>query len=143
MATLTLPRIYLGKRKPRSQMCRVYTIDGRVLKLELPVSRGCILDELNGKGFLISPANQFAKEDRLAWQIIFENSVLPIALREELNIKNLTKLIDQIYIDNHEEAQRQELRDAKKNKIWDKILWVVGMPCTVALIWGAMTIIKG
>ncbi len=140
--TIPIPKIYLGKTKTRSQMCRVYTIDGRVPKMQLSVSRGCILDELNGKGFLISPANQFRDKNGVTWQILFENSMLPLALREDLNVTNLTTLVDQIYVDNHEEAQRQQFRNALKSKIMDKILWIVAMPCTVALIWGTIALLK-
>jgi len=126
-------------------MCRIYTDDGRVVKQELDVLRSCLNNEELGKGFLMSSTNQVREvsdSSHTSWQILYEKSSLPVALRQDLNIKDLTKLIGQIYRDCREEAERQQYREALKNKFMDRILWVVAMPCTVALVWGVLTLLK-
>ena len=141
MASIPLPQISFVKRKQRSQMCRLYTDDGRVVDVELDVSKSCIIDSDFGKGYLISAVNQFYRNS-VGWQILYEKSSLPIALREDLNTPNLKKLITQIAMSCLEEAQRKQYKEALKNKLMDKILWVVAMPCTVFLIWGVMAFMK-
>jgi len=123
-------------------MCFIYTEAGQRKRVEIDVLRSCMVHQDLGKGFLISFENQFRDKDGVSWQILYEKSCLPIALRKELNLGDLTKLIGQIFRDYREEAERQQFSNVMKSKMLDKLLWLVAMPCSVALIWGAMTILK-
>ncbi len=133
MASIPMPRIYFGKKNQRSQMCRIYTDDGRVVKVELDVLRSCLDEPELRKGFLISPANLFYN-DGVLWQVLYEKSCLPLALRETLNVKNLEKLIDQIFDDNLQEAKSRQFKQALKDKLMDRITWIVAIPCSVILV---------
>jgi hypothetical protein len=126
--------VKLGKYRQRSQMCRIYTVDGRVETTELSVSRSCIrIPDI--AGFMLSPPNQFRDKQNISWQLLYESSCIPIDLREDIDIKDLTKIIDQIYADNTEEAKRKQFKEAMKSKWLDKIMWIVLMVCiTVGII---------
>jgi len=132
--TIGTPKVSWGKTKKRSQMFLVITHDGRLVERQFQVSRSCALTDNKDAGFLLSPGNQFRDKQNVTWQLVDENSYVPPALREDVNIKDFDGLLEKIFADNHEERERQNYRDAAKNILADRLLWIMAMPCITILI---------
>jgi len=122
--------IRLGKRKDRSQMCKIYTDDGRRITHEADVEMGCIVDHGRRKAFLQDVDNQFrSRKDGQWYQILGERSTLPICLLKE-NTADLKNNMGKIYRACKENAKFQQYIDAKKNELLDKFIWIVAMAIT-------------
>jgi len=134
MPTITLPSIRWGKRKQRSQMCLVFTDDGRLITIELEVLRGCVNDDATRQAFLIDAANQYMGDDRHWYQVLGERSTIPICMLKPTEVKNLEDLINQIFHESQESAKLLQYERAGQNSIMDKILWIVAIPCSALLI---------
>jgi len=83
--SIPIPQLKWGKKKERSIMALVFTIDGRIRTLEIPVESNCANLEYpdgSGKGFLIDAENQYEGEDGLWYQLIDEQDQEPICLRK-------------------------------------------------------------
>jgi hypothetical protein len=136
---IAIPTLKWGKRKDRSQMCRIYTSYGQVRSLELPVVPGVIADD--DKGFIMSPVNQFYKNN-ISWQILYEKSMFSVPLKEDIDIKDEEQFIKDLYAQFFEIISNQKIKEGKKNDLINKIMWLIAMPCTVALIFGAITLLQ-
>lgn len=127
----------LGKRKQRSQMCEVFTDDGRLMLVEYDVLRGCIVNPITAMGFVISGENQFMDESGNWVQLLGERSTIPICLIKSDGNTDLKKLKDQIFHESHEEAKVKQYQKAAQNEFMNKILWMITIPSvTFLLIYG-------
>ena len=142
-ATIPLPKVTFGKRKKRSQMCEVFTDDGRIIAAELDVLRGCVDDPDRNAAFLIDPVNQIMGEDGQWYQIIGEHCTMPIQLITKGQEKDLNKLIPQIFRETHETAKLQQYEKAMKNSWLEKILWIIAIPCITLLLFYAIKMFGG
>ena len=120
-------------------MCHLYTDDGRLETIELPVLQGSVLDEEKGKGFVLDATNQyFNKEDGQWYQVLWERSSIPLCMINQSSVKDLTALIDQIFHQNRQKAEIKQFKRANKNALLDRIIWLVAIPCvTILLIFAA------
>lgn len=126
--------VKFGKRKQRSQMCEMFTDDGRLLTVEHDVLRGCIDDSIKGMAFIIDGDNQFLDEQGDWVQLLGERSIIPICPVKGSNITDLEKLKDQIYHESHEEAKVEQYKKAEQSEFMNKILWMITIPCVTFLI---------
>lgn len=120
-----LPHIRWGKTKARSQMAEIFTDDGRIIVVEIPVLRGCMSDDRTASAFLLDADNQFVNEDGVWVQVLGERSTIPISLIRETEYKELQSVINQIY---HEAAETEKQRQYEKlaeNRTWNRIMWLV------------------
>jgi hypothetical protein len=152
LSHITLPsiKVNLGKRKERSQMCEVYTPDGRIIDREIPVDRGCMDDPAWGMGFIIDAGNQHMNEQGLWVQSLYEESVLPICSiqkRKEQDgkedVDEVTELLDSI---NRETKALEKLKQYSKNASNEKmikLLWLFGMGTGALLIIYGMNMLRG
>lgn len=136
-SSIPLPAIRWGKRKLRSQMCEIFTDDGRIVAVEEDVLRGCVDDPATGQAFLLDAENQYTAEDGHWYQILGERSTIPLCMIKETNIKDLQKLINQIFHESQEDAKLRQYEKATSNTMADKLLWIV------AMVLSAMVIIFG
>jgi hypothetical protein len=129
--------IQLGKRKQRSQMCEIFTDDGRIVQEEKVVLRGCCDDPDRNAAYLIDHNNQFKGEDGNSYQICAERSLTPICLRIKNDKKEeeLKQLMKDIGRAAYRAAKRQQFLDAMKDTLLEKILWIVTIPCGTMLIY--------
>ena len=120
MLTLSIPTLKWGKRKARSQICEVFTDDGRITQVELPVQKSCADDVDLGLGFLLDADDQFWDDETKTYdQLIYEKSVLPICLigTQVQKAETLYKVLDQIYDESQEMAKEHQYDIAKKD-VW-------------------------
>ena len=87
-------RALFGKTKVRSQMGLMATEDGRLLIVEIPVKRGCAVDDDKISAFL-SDAQNLVKDEitGISYQLLGERScvpICPIKPREEFKRKHAT-----------------------------------------------------
>lgn len=138
---VAIPTLKWGKRKERSQMVEVLTVDGRWVDRELPALFNCAAENETRIAFILDPQNQYLAEDNNWHQLAWENSQIPLTLREtsELNDgkddgKDLQKIGDQIFRLSSEKAQAEEFEKAKTSDIWNKIVWIISIVCGSMLI---------
>lgn len=152
MSPITLPslKVNLGKRKERSQICEVFTLDGRIIDREIPVVRGCMDDPAWGMGFIVDAGNQHMNEQGFWAQSIYEDSVLPICSIQKRKEQDgnddsgeVTKLIENI---NRETKALEKLKQYSKNasnEKMNKLLWLFGMGIGALLIIYGMNMLRG
>jgi hypothetical protein len=133
-ANIPLPRVSFGKRKQRSQMCEVFTDDGRIILVEHEVLRGCVADYQKGMGFILDSDNQMVNEDGYWSQVLGERCTIPMCMIKPSNIKDLRALVNQISHETRAAAKMAEYEKANKNKFMEKIIWIVGMPISAFLL---------
>jgi len=143
MPQISVPSIKWGKRKNRSQMCEIFTDDGRILTVELAVLFGCVDDPERKMGFLLDDENQFVSEDGHWTQILGERSSIPMCLVKPENADVLKNRIGTMGREVRENAKQQLYDDAKKNLFADKILNIVVVGVVALLIFGAMKFLRG
>ena len=138
---IPVPQIKFGKRKTRSQMFEILTIDGRWIDVELPVSFNCSDDEARGGAFLLDSDNQYEAEDGTMHQIVSEKSLIPICMISQsklLDGKNddaeLKKISEDVFNLTFEQKKAEQFAKLKKNEIWDKALWIVSIVCGTFLV---------
>ncbi len=131
--------IRLGKKRDRSQMCKIYTDDGRRVTHEGDVEMGCILDHDRRKAFLQDPDNQFRSlKDGQWYQILGERSSIPICLIKPTNVDDLKKSFSKIYRACKENAKFQQYIDAKKQGPLDKLIWLAAIGISGMVLYYAM-----
>ena len=141
--TVTLPSVKWGKRKDRSQMCEVFTVDGRWKDVELPALINCVDD--GQRGFLLDPANQYYCEEDKTWhQPITEISQVPLSFRVTNDLSDgksdksdLKKVSDGIFKITSEQAQAEQYRIANTNSAWNKLMWLF------TIVFGSIVIVAG
>jgi len=142
-ATISVPTIKWGKRKERSQMCEVLTVDGRWIDKELPALNNCVDD--GHRAFLLDANNQYYCEEDKTWhQILNELDQVPLSLREKsylsdgkIDDEDLKAVGDDLFKLTSEQAQAEEYRKAKTNDAWNKLMWLF------TIVFGALVIIAG
>lgn len=142
--------INLGKRKERSQMCELFTDDGRLIDMELPALNSCVDSESLGIAFLLDPQNQFLAEDNNWHQLITEKSQIPLSLRNQAIVKDgeqtiaeLNLLGDGLFKLTAEQKQAEQFRKAQSTEVWNKFLWIVSIVCGSFVIIAGMRYIWG
>ncbi len=95
-------RTIIGKVKTRSQLCRIYTSDGRIVFAEPSVLKACISDDAKMSGWVIDQDNLIQDEETGLWcQLLDEQSMLPVpAVTGKTQVKDLGALVDQIFKDS-------------------------------------------
>ena len=137
MPQINLPRVRLiGKRKARSQMCEIFTDDGRIVDQELDVIKSCVDDPNLGMGFLLDADDQFQGADKQWYQILYEKSMIPVSMIGGIvaQQKDLPKLLDQIYDESQEAAKEHQYNLAMKNTWAERITLIVAILCGSAVI---------
>lgn len=135
--TLTVPTIKWGKRKERSQMCEIFTEDGRIVDMELDVLHGCVQNKMleSGDAHLLSEENQFLDEEDGIWkQQIGELSVEPICMINPNAMGDVKKRVEGIYADRRKSLMMMENKKALRSPIMDKLLWIITIVCGTAII---------
>ena len=140
MANIPLPVIHWGKRKERSQMCEIFTDDGRIVIDEMAVIKSCVDDDTREEGFLLDSDDQFLGEDNHWYQILYEKSALPVCMigNKVAQEANLTSVLNQLFLESQESAKEEQYRLAGKNVWWDRIVVIVSIASVTALIFGFM-----
>jgi len=89
----------IGKVKTRSQLCRVYTEDGRIIITEPGVLKACINEDSKISAWVIDADNQVQDEDTGQWyQLLDERSMMPVPSVTGIDkIKDQEKLLRQIF----------------------------------------------
>jgi len=128
--------VKLGKRKQRSQMCELFTEDGRIIDIEMDVLRSCVDDPNSKQAFLIDAVNQYVNMDDKAWtQVLWEPSAYPLRMinpQEEAD--DFEKLSDQIYEETWSNTKQDQYDKAKKDEQGNRVTWIVSIVCTAAVI---------
>lgn len=133
----------IGKTKARSQMCRIGTDDGRIVEVEIPVLKGCAAHDLWCSAWVLDAENQMQDETSGMWfQLLGERSTIPICLITETKIKNLTKLINDIFHESWIMDLIQAGRDAAKDKARAWLYTIFGAPILLAALLFGIAIIK-
>lgn len=153
--SIPIPQVRLGKLKTRSQMWEMFTDDGRIVSLELPVLLSCCDDPAHGKAFLIDTANQYTDERGYWIQVGADRSLMPVCMIEETKILGtvnepgthdddglLSKLVHQIFHEASESRKELVWLKAGRNTILEKIIWIIAIPCITALVAFALIILK-
>lgn len=136
MAQINLPTIKWGKKKTRSQMCEIFTDDGRIQDQELDVVKSCVHDPDKGLGFLLDSDDQLVGEDGQWYQVLYERSAIPVCMVGGANIteEKLPEIINQIYDESQKAAKEEQYMKASKNNTMDKLMVIVAIVCASALI---------
>jgi hypothetical protein len=142
-SNIPIPKIIMGKRKQRSQMCEVFTEDGRILQIEFDVLRGCIEDQATGQAFLIDSANQYTDERGYWVQVLGERSTIPVCMISPTKVNDLKGLINNIYYESYQDAKMQQYIKAAKAPWLERITWIVAIPCICALLMFAIQHFSG
>jgi hypothetical protein len=140
--SIPVPQIKFGKTKQRSQMCDVFTIDGRLKIIELPVLHNCASD--GDHAFILDDNNQYYCEDDKTWhQILDERDAVPLQLRKdsyfadgEHDEQDLKEIRDELFRISSERAQAKEYARANTNDNWDKLKWIF------TCVFGSLTVIS-
>jgi hypothetical protein len=126
----------IGKVKKRSQLCRHYTEDGRIVITEPNVLKACIADDPSVSAWVIDADNQVFDEEMQQWeQMVDERSIMPLpAITGETKTKDLEKLTHQIFHDSWVIdliTMNDEQRRDKQRNWWFVIL---GTPIILAAL---------
>ncbi len=124
-------------------MSEVFTEDGRIVTVELPVLLGCVDDETNGWGFVLDSDNQAVAEDGNWTQVYGERSCLPVEIIVKKERKDLEGLIDKIYKEAKQKIKNEQYALASRNLIWDKIQWIAAMGFGSAVLLFGLMWLKG
>jgi len=142
--TLKLPvrsiTIGVGKHKKRSQMCEMFTDDGRIFPVEFEVLRGCMDDTALGMGFLCDSENQFTNEAGDWVQLLGERSMVPLCPIRPTDSTDLQELRNKIWHETHEDAKVKQYELAANKDRLNKITTLIAIPCiTILLIYAIQT----
>ena len=128
----------LGKTKTRSQMCLVGSEDGRIVNMEVAVLKGCAADDAKCSAWLLDSSNLMRDEATGYWyQVLGERSTIPVCLITESKVKDLGKLINDIFHESWVLDLVQLGRDAAEEKQRTWLYVILGIPIILgALILG-------
>lgn len=143
--SIPIPRITLGKRKERSQMCEILTDDGRWIDQELPALYSCVDWEDKGISFLLDSNNQYLAEDDNWHQLLSEKTQVPLCFRQTSiyqdgkdDEKDLKAVSGQLFKLTREDAKAQQFKKAKENEVWNRVVWAISIVCGTMLAIAAM-----
>ena len=132
--------IAAGKHKQRSQMCEMFTEDGRILPLEFEVLRSCMDDPVTGMGFLCDSENQFTNESGEWIQLLGERSMVPLSPIKPSDATDLQELRNKIWHETHEDAKVKQYELAANKDRLNKITTLIAIPCiTILFIYAIQT----
>ena len=110
-------------------MCLIFTDDGRIVEREVPVLKGCAADDNLVSAWLIDANNQIQDEKSKNWyQVIGERSTIPVCLVTESKVKDLTKLINNIFHESWVTDLVTSGREAAKDKARQWMIIILGTP---------------
>jgi hypothetical protein len=132
-ATIPLPKISFAKRKARSQVFRVATLDGRVVKREIIIGNHCADEVGSGRAFLVDSENQYLNEDNMWVQVVGETSAFPSATIVKRNTADQEAIIEKAYHDTKQETKLIQFFKITKNAKDELIKWCLGIP-TIGII---------
>ena len=144
--TLSIPTLKWGKRKERSQICEIFTEDGRIRDMELDVLHGCVQNKMleSGDAHLLSQDNQFMDEEDGIWkQQIGELSVVPICLIKPKAIADVNERVEKIYADRREAIMTMKNKEALKSPVMDRLMWIITIVCSSAIVIAAIQYFGG
>lgn len=145
-ASIPLPQIKWGKRKERSQMCVMFTSDGREENIELDALHGSIQNKklTTQDAFILSAENQFFDEDDSTWkQLINEMSGVPICMIKPMSEDEVNKRWGDIFENASVSAMIQKQKEAFQSVIWEKLTWIVSIVFGSFIIIAAIQYFKG
>lgn len=138
MPSIPLPVVNWGKRKTRSQMGEVFTIDGRIADIEFPVNRGCMQDDENANGFMINSANLYYNENDKNWtQLIDERDGFPISPRIPQDRSKFQDQVEQLFVEVEGLTIAEQFKKGKNDKMTPFMI-IVAMACTTVMIVAAI-----
>ncbi len=138
--------ISFGKRKQRSQMCEIFTDDGRIISIEQEVAKGHMVDTNKELGFLIDGANQLLGKDNNWYQILGEKDCRPLPLvtgraaedKKGSDKDPLRTQIEQLFAETLEDAKFKQYMLARKNIMLEKLTQLVAVVLTAFLLYIVM-----
>lgn len=142
--SIAIPQIKLGKRKERSQMHLIETIDGRLIERELPVSDKCAIFDETKNAFLIDHDNQI-KHRGVQYQIVEERNGVPLGVLVNTpdHEKGILATRENLFEEAFEQKQTEGIEEINTNDKWGKIVTVVSIICATILIIVAIRWFKG
>jgi hypothetical protein len=136
-------RIKKGKSKKRSQMTEIFTEDGKIMNIELSVSRNCMLDEERGNAFLIDSPEQLPGEDKNWYQVLWERSGYPVSIVHPENKQpDLEVLLRNIYRETKAHKRDEQFDKSKNNDRMNTYLWIISIICATFIIIAFMEFMK-
>lgn len=137
MPTITLPALKWGKRKERSQMSEIFTLDGKIVEREILALRACLDDPDFGNGFLADAGNQYKAENgKYTIQLLQEHSAFPLTTKVTRNWANFTKLVDQLWIESKSLAISAQYSKNLHNPM-TTFLWII------SIVFGSFVVVAG
>ena len=140
MPSIPIPQIKMGKRKERSQMCKLITDDGRLVDRELKVDYGAMVDQAAGTLWQIDTEGQYMADDNVWYQILTEVSEYPVstkAVDDPDYQKKMEKNSDVVYRLTFNQKQNEFFNQIKTDSQWGK------MTLIISIVMGSMIIIAG
>lgn len=144
MPTLAIPTIKWGKHKERSVLCKIFTIDGRLVEKDLPALSTSLDDKEIGLAWLINQDSMLKGEDGVWRQFISEKTQIPLSLENQLSgfeskdtDKEMKTLSDSAFGVSFQQKQMEAIQKAKANEVWNRFLWIV------SIVFGSLIIIAG
>jgi hypothetical protein len=138
-------RTLIGKVKARSQMCGIYTEDGRKVITELSVLKGCISDDSKLSGWLVDADELVQDEQTGLWiQLLDERSIMPVpAITGKAKAKDLKKLVNEIFKDSISVDLVTMNEEARKDKQRTWLMLILGTPIVLAALILGIKVING
>lgn len=128
-----------GKKKPRKQLVRVFTGDRRIVRDELDVMYGYVVDNDRRRAFFL-PENALAREGESVGNVLAldERSSIPLYLGNGIDRKAAARTFKaerKAIAREHLEAARSAVRDdEQKDKMAATIRFVVLLVAIVAVV---------
>jgi len=150
ITSIPLPSIKFAKKKERSQICEIFTDDGRLADKEEPVANSCAKDDTLEIAWLLVPENQFMAEDGNWHQLVSEHSQIPICLIKESKLQDgdndeaeLDALSNDLYIVTFWQKMTEGIMKAKRGDALNKMQVIVGMICGTIILIGGLSMLGG
>lgn len=140
--SIPIPRIYLGKRKERSQMCEIHTIDGKIVELELDVVRSCAAKPETNTAYLLDAENQYLNENGDWTQILWENSLYPVCSVIKREEEDTKRLLLQIYREAKAQAKAEQYKKIDQNKM-SAFIMIVSIFCATMIVIAGIAWLRG
>lgn len=142
----------ITKSKERSIVCRVRTMDGRILVSELPVLLNVLVDEKStpGHAYLPDENNLYLAEDGTYQQMLHEGDHIPICTRAQNQYTDGKKdneeydsVSNQLFDTSRNQAQAEVFDEINKSDHWNKIIWAISIVFGALLMFAAMNYFGG
>ena len=140
--SIPLPQIYWGKRKQRSQMCEVHTLDRKIVEVELEVVRFCAADSIKNLAFLLDGENQYFSDKNYWVQILDERSLYPVCSIKKRDETKTKDLLLQIYREAKKQAKAEQYKKRDTNRMTAFVM-IVSIFCTTMIVIAGMAWLRG